>query len=79
MRDRLFETNQGGRKLGFEATSTQKQLFGVLDELSSYVAVMDNAMTSVAEELKIAEISDAFAAALYFVVKKLMHTQGITA
>src|ERR1700746_807839 len=65
-------------KLSIEAGRLKAALFAVFDKLCGKLAVMHDAVASVAEELETAEISDALAAALYLIVEHLMHTQVIS-
>ena len=78
MFDGAFQFHQCGLKLCFEASRLKEVLFGVFDKLCSYLAVVHDAVASVAEELEIAEKSDALAAALYLIVENLVQTQVIT-
>ena len=72
-----FPFRQGGLNLSNEASCLKAALFGVFDKLCGYLAIMCDAVASVAEELETAEITDALAAALYLIVENFMHTQVI--
>jgi hypothetical protein len=80
MLDDAFPFHQSVLKHRFEARfPVRDAFFGILDEFGGYIAVMYDAVASVAQELEIAEVSNAFAPAFYSIVENLMHTQGVTA